>query len=257
MQRSAKHGNARVSRKFLLKFIKDSLRCSIFAHNEVNGAQYAVVTPSETIRRFVPGSPVEISMIDSIARKTASFFSAWMVLLPSLALSEPYRVGPGDTLTMIAKSHSTTVAKLKQTNHLPDANHIRVGQVLIIPEGASEIVRAAGPQGAVVAHGAHRGSADRAVVHAAGRDSSRIITLRRNLENGWVATRNPDGKIFVHAQSSGGMLSDLRYVIRESPDGQTWSVYRPIETSRGTRYGRPVGVMPRPPDVAVGECTCQ
>ncbi|MFJ8349001.1 LysM peptidoglycan-binding domain-containing protein [Streptomyces sp. NPDC094153] len=48
-----------------------------------------------------------------------------------------YTVKAGDTLTSIAKAHSTTVAELVALNGLKDPNHISVGQVLKLP-GASK-----------------------------------------------------------------------------------------------------------------------
>ena len=50
---------------------------------------------------------------------------------PSL---RPYRIKSGDTLARIAKRFDTTVADILAANpHIPDANHIEVGQVIVIP----------------------------------------------------------------------------------------------------------------------------
>ena len=46
-----------------------------------------------------------------------------------------YTVVKGDTLTAIAKRFGTTVPKLKALNNIENANLIRVGQVLKLPEG--------------------------------------------------------------------------------------------------------------------------
>jgi hypothetical protein len=85
-------------------------------------------------------------------------------------------------------------------------------------------------------------------------------TFRRGLDSGWIVTRNSRGdpsKIFVHRSSDPYYgLKDLKYLIKEEPDG-TWTVYRPRETFGGSEYGRRVGSISRPPDVSVGECTCQ
>jgi hypothetical protein len=90
-------------------------------------------------------------------------------------------------------------------------------------------------------------------------ESEDIAILQKGLDSGWVVTRNTDsGKIFVHAESSGGMLRDLKYLIQESPDGERWTIHTPSQGSDGTsRYGRTVGEIAKPPEVSVGLCTCQ
>lgn len=45
-----------------------------------------------------------------------------------------YTVRPGDNLYRIALRHGVTVAAIVAANHLPNANLIHVGQVLVIPE---------------------------------------------------------------------------------------------------------------------------
>lgn len=44
-----------------------------------------------------------------------------------------YTVAPGDTLTKIAHEHGTTVHELQETNCIPDADHITVGQRITLP----------------------------------------------------------------------------------------------------------------------------
>ncbi len=83
-----------------------------------------------------------------------------------------------------------------------------------------------------------------------------VQALRRGIANGWVVTRNPSGKIFVHASSSGGYLRDLKYLVEESADGRTWTVHLPEPGNRETRYGRTVGVIEKPESVEVGSCSC-
>lgn len=83
-------------------------------------------------------------------------------------------------------------------------------------------------------------------------DGERLDTFRRGVESGWIVTRNSDVdryKLFVHRTSDYRGLVDLKYRVRETPDGETWTVYTP--------GGRRVGTIPRPPGVDVGECTCQ
>ncbi|WP_116999137.1 LysM peptidoglycan-binding domain-containing protein, partial [Desertimonas flava] len=45
-----------------------------------------------------------------------------------------YTVQSGDTLYRIALRYGTSVAAIVAANHLPNANLIRVGQILIIPQ---------------------------------------------------------------------------------------------------------------------------
>jgi len=53
---------------------------------------------------------------------------------PAIAAATTYIVRPGDTLSEIAVRHGTTVQALIQANDLHDANLIKVGQLLQIPD---------------------------------------------------------------------------------------------------------------------------
>ena len=53
---------------------------------------------------------------------------------PAIAAATTYIVRPGDTLSEIAVRHGTTVQALVQANNLQNANLIRVGQLLQIPD---------------------------------------------------------------------------------------------------------------------------
>jgi LysM repeat protein len=53
---------------------------------------------------------------------------------PALAAAATYIVRPGDTLSEIAVRHGTTVQALINANHLQNANLIKVGQLLQIPD---------------------------------------------------------------------------------------------------------------------------
>jgi LysM repeat protein len=46
---------------------------------------------------------------------------------------QTYRVRPGDTLSAIAAKYHTTVQAIVALNHLPNANQLSVGQILLIP----------------------------------------------------------------------------------------------------------------------------
>jgi LysM repeat protein len=191
-------------------------------------------------------------LMNSRLKKKTSLLLAglmiWTCFLSSFALSEPYRVRKGDTLKKIAREYRTTVPILATVNHISDVNFIRSGQVLIIPEGTATIQPATG--------GNHVKHVSRVPAIAATQPDM-VADLQRGLERGWVVTRNPEGKIFVHTSEQGGVLRDLRYLIKESPNGNTWMVYRPSYSGDGhTRYGRMVGVIDKPTNVSVGECSC-
>ncbi len=53
--------------------------------------------------------------------------------------SKTYKVRRGDSLSLIAKRHGTTVAALKKENRLKSSG-LRVGQVLVIPGKSTDIV---------------------------------------------------------------------------------------------------------------------
>src|SRR5205807_1829323 len=59
-----------------------------------------------------------------------------------------------------------------------------------------------------------------------------IQSFVEGIRNGWILTRNSgvDGRrIFVHTESSGRELRGLRYLVKESSDGRTWTVYEADE----------------------------
>jgi murein DD-endopeptidase MepM/ murein hydrolase activator NlpD len=198
------------------------------------------------------------AVVQSIPRNAALVILVALsfVFLPSIGLSEPYRVAQGDTLASIAKTHGTTVKVLQRTNHLQNANMIKPNQVLIIPESHSEVV-SSGAASTAVSDGSTTAKAS--APKTVRTESSHIVALRRGLEKGWVVTKNEgSGKIFVHESESGGYLRGLRYLIEESPSGETWTVHLPASNADGThRYGKTVGVIEKPSDVTVGECGCE
>jgi LysM repeat protein len=190
------------------------------------------------------------------ARRPAGTFlslglTAWILFLPLLALSEPYRVKKGDSLSTIAHHYGVTVWALKaaNANKIHNVNHIQVGQTLTIPEGYVRIASAQTPL---------LQQPRRSTSVSAG-DPARVQALRKGLDEGWVVTRNPStpNKIFVHRSMSGGTLTDLQYLIEESADGSTWTVYRPRWTvSGGSEYGQRVGVISKPTNISIGNCNC-
>ena len=71
---------------------------------------------------------------------------------PEVVEPREYTVKPGDFLSKIAASQGTTVAALVEANNLPNANFIRVGQVLVIPgsDGSTEITSDTEPEVEIV-----------------------------------------------------------------------------------------------------------
>jgi|CXWL01.1.fsa_nt_gi LysM repeat protein len=73
-----------------------------------------------------------------------------LVLSLTLPVASPvfadtsYTVQPGDTLTKIATRFNVTVEAIVRANNLKDANSIRVGQTLVIPDGSAPAAPAGG-----------------------------------------------------------------------------------------------------------------
>ena len=68
---------------------------------------------------------------------------------PALISSEDlgrtvYEIGPGDTLSSIAKKNNTTVEKLMETTGITDPNKIKVGDILVSPYITEEFVLSKG-----------------------------------------------------------------------------------------------------------------
>jgi hypothetical protein len=150
---------------------------------------------------------------------------------------EPYRVKKGDSLFSIGHRYGISVGLLMAANDIPDADSIHAGQVLTIPVAA---LRAASAS-------------------SASSSAEDLAALRKGLDEGWVVTRNPafdSHKLFVHRSMSGGVLTDLQYLIEESADGSTWTIYRPRWTGGGSEYGARVGVIRKPANISIGDCDC-
>ena len=77
-----------------------------------------------------------MTTIKSKARLAAVAAGATTLAAAPAVMASSYVVRPGDTLTDIALRHGTTVAALSQANHLANANVIRVGQLLTIPDNS-------------------------------------------------------------------------------------------------------------------------
>ncbi|WP_026692737.1 LysM peptidoglycan-binding domain-containing protein [Peribacillus kribbensis] len=73
---------------------------------------------------------------------SATFLTS--ILAPS-ALADTYKVKKGDTLSKIAKNQSTTVAKLKELNHL-SSDLIRIDQTIEIPGNSTPSAQQSNPQ---------------------------------------------------------------------------------------------------------------
>lgn len=86
-------------------------------------------------------------------------------------------------------------------------------------------------------------------------ESVTIEDFSEGLEQGRVVTRNPEDphRLFVHRARQLNTLVDLEFLIKESPNGEFWTVYLPSE--RGG-YGRLIGKISRPSQVDIGRCDC-
>lgn len=134
------------------------------------GPDFVVSTMMERLREF--GRPVHpigdgtaregwAEFIDaSYSHAGADSVSLWRYgvatdqMLATLRDTPPrvasYTVQPGDTLAAIAARTGSTVGALVQANGLANANHINVGQVLLIPGGSSVPQGITNPGGAPV-----------------------------------------------------------------------------------------------------------
>ncbi|HEY3473772.1 MAG TPA: LysM peptidoglycan-binding domain-containing protein, partial [Anaerolineales bacterium] len=83
-----------------------------------------------TVRELVSANPQLLKTGDQLTIPVA-------VAIPleegSASTQRTYTVKPGDTLTVIAIRHGTTVAAIASANNISNINSISVGQVLIIP----------------------------------------------------------------------------------------------------------------------------
>ena len=176
------------------------------------------------------------------------YVAAWVCSLSPFALSEPYTVKKRDSLSSIAHRYHVTLADLRAANGLSgSATVIHSGQVLTIPEPRVSIASVTPTV------------TDHTPTIKTPADSAKIEALLNGLQNGWVVTRNSDGTIFVHKSDKGGILTGLKYLIKEkeNDDRTMWTVYTPVTRVDGTHgYGRKVGVMDKPGDVMIGDCSC-
>ncbi|WP_258723531.1 LysM peptidoglycan-binding domain-containing protein [Cellulomonas sp. NS3] len=106
---------------------------------------------------------------------------------------EQYTVRSGDTVSHIATRTGTTVAALARANALADASHIRIGQKLVIPTGASApaaapAAAAAAPAPAAATHTVARGET---VSHVAKRYGTTVAAI--------VSANGLDARAFVRA----------------------------------------------------------
>ncbi|MCU0569717.1 MAG: LysM peptidoglycan-binding domain-containing protein [Oculatellaceae cyanobacterium Prado106] len=91
------------------------------ASQSVSQPVTAPAAPTRTAQSVVPPT----ASVQRVAANTNS--SADLV---------SYRVGPGDTLARIARSHNITPSELARTNRISDPNFIFVGQLLRVPAQA-------------------------------------------------------------------------------------------------------------------------
>lgn len=90
-------------------------------------------------------------------RLAAAAMGAAAAAAPASVMASTYVVHPGDTLTDIALRHGTTVAALVAANHLTDANFLRIGQLLQIPDAQLSAPQYAGTKADVESYTITRG----------------------------------------------------------------------------------------------------
>ncbi|MGW6130007.1 LysM peptidoglycan-binding domain-containing protein [Cellulomonas sp. NPDC055163] len=106
---------------------------------------------------------------------------------------EQYTVRSGDTVSHIATRTGTTVAALARANALADASHIRIGQKLVIPTGATAAAPApaAAPAAAAPAGATHTVARGETVSHVAKRYGTTVAAI--------VSANGLDARAFVRA----------------------------------------------------------
>lgn len=71
-------------------------------------------------------------------RPAAAAVTASVVLIgPAVGASQSHIVGPGETLSALSQRFGIAVDELIQANHLDSADHIVIGQVLVVPSSAT------------------------------------------------------------------------------------------------------------------------
>ncbi len=74
-------------------------------------------------------------VVDEVARENERLLSKMKTSQKaSYAQGYEHAVGPGETLSDIARQYKTTVKAILEANQLSDANSLRVGQKLFIPQ---------------------------------------------------------------------------------------------------------------------------
>ena len=96
---------------------------------QVEPAPPPVLPPSTTVT--LPPAPVQPTTFPEIQPPTAP-----APLTTSVAAENIYVVKSGDSLSKIAAAHGVKTAELKELNQITDANKIRAGQKLVLPDHA-------------------------------------------------------------------------------------------------------------------------
>lgn len=96
---------------------------------QVEPAPPPVLPPSTTVT--LPPAPVQPTAFPEIQPPTAP-----APLKTSVAAENIYVVKSGDSLSKIAAAHGVKTAELKELNQITDANKIRAGQKLVLPDHA-------------------------------------------------------------------------------------------------------------------------
>ena len=197
-----------------------------------------------------------------------------------------YTVKAGDSLNKVASEHQTTVAQLLDANpqlKRKKGRGMYPGMSLVIPalppanppaisgDGPSpaDAPLPADKDGAGVSPSAPNVEPAKTPAKTAAppaqtqpsHDETALTVYDGVVRRGWVVTYNPSigsNVLFVHRSSGGGMLTDLRYYIKESSDGQ-WTVYDASESRiDGNQIkGSPKTVMAKPASVSKGRCDCR
>lgn len=148
------------------------------------------------LKRAVPSVGVGIALAATplvTAAPAAAHSTA--ASLPAAGSTETHRVQPGDTVSQIALDRGTTVRAIVAANGLSSRALIRIGQVLVIPDGSAASATAAPPAPGQAGPSAHtvragdtvselaqrHGTSVGAIVAANGLDSRALIRIGQRL----------------------------------------------------------------------------
>jgi LysM repeat protein len=143
----------------------------------------------------------------------AAIVAALSVGPVAAAADDEHTVSPGETLSGIAARNHTTVRALAEANGLNDANRIIVGQVLVIPAGASAapatVVHVVAPGETLGRIAGRYGTTARAIADANGIRNINVVVIGSRLTIPTGSTAAPAAPSTVHTVARNETLGGI------------------------------------------------